>query len=86
VVSPAENRRLHLIPFLAWHHDFDDMCPTDRCRFPGEAFWSGPWGVLVLCVINYICFYLPEFWRMGTGNPHWDHKFVAAKSLIWNFW
>jgi AAT family amino acid transporter len=81
----AEIAGFTLIPFLAWHHYFDDMCPMTDVDSWG-AFWFRTVGVLVLCVINYICFYYLNFGGWGLGNPHWDHKFVGGESLIWNFW
>jgi amino acid transporter, AAT family len=81
----AEIAGFTLIPFLAWHHYFDDMCPMTDVDSWG-AFWFRTVGVLVLCVINYICFYYMNFGGWGLGNPHWDHKFVSGESLIWNFW
>jgi amino acid transporter, AAT family len=81
----AEIAGFTLIPFLAWHHYFDDMCPMTDIDSWG-AFWFRTVGVLVLCVINYIVFYYMNFGGWGLGNPHWDHKFVGGESLIWNFW
>jgi AAT family amino acid transporter len=81
----AEIAGFTLIPFLAWHHYFDDMCPMTDIDSWG-AFWFRTLGVLVLCIINYICFYYAGFGGWGLGNPHWDHKFVSGESLIWNFW
>jgi amino acid transporter, AAT family len=81
----AEIAGFTLIPFLAWHHYFDDMAPMTDIDSWG-AFWFRTIGVLVFCVINYIFFYYLNFGGWGLGNPHWDHKFVSGESLIWNFW
>jgi len=81
----AEIAGFTLIPFLIWHHYFDDMAPqADKDSW--GAFWFRTVGVLVFCVINYIFFYYLNFGGWGLGNPHWDHKFVHGESLIWNFW
>ena len=81
----AEIAGFTLIPFLIWHHYFDDMAPqADKDSW--GAFWFRTVGVLVFCVINYIFFYYMNFGGWGLGNPHWDHKFVHGESLIWNFW
>jgi len=81
----AEIAGFTLIPFLIWHHYFDDMAPqADKDSW--GAFWFRTVGVLVFCVINYIFFYYMNFGGWGLGNPHWDHKFVSGESLIWNFW
>jgi AAT family amino acid transporter len=81
----AEIAGFTLIPFLIWHHYFDDMAPMTDIDSWG-AFWFRTIGVLVFCVINYIFFYYLNFGGWGLGNPHWDHKFVHGESLIWNFW
>jgi AAT family amino acid transporter len=81
----AEIAGFTLIPFLAWHHYFDDMVPLpDVDSWP--AFWFRTGGVMILCIINYAFFYYGAFGYWGLGNPHWDHKFVHGESLIWNFW
>ncbi len=81
----AEIAGFTLIPFLAWHHYFDDMVPMDDVDSWG-GFMFRTVGVLVLCVINYAFFYYGNFGQWGLGNPHWDHKMVHGESLIWNFW
>lgn len=81
----AEIAGFTLIPFLIWHHYFDDMAPmSDLDSWP--AFWFRTAGVLVLCIINYIFFYYIGWGHWGLGNQHWDHKFVHGESLVWNFW
>lgn len=81
----AEIAGFTLIPFLAWHHYFDDLVPLPDVD-AWNAFWFRTGGVLLLCVLNYIFFYYIGFGGWGLGNPHWDHKFVHGESLVWNFW
>lgn len=85
----AEIAGFTLIPFLAWHHYFDDMAPSaDKDAW--SAFWFRTVGVLVLMVINYIFFYHINFGHWGLGNHHMEHglaeRFIHGESLIWNFW
>lgn len=81
----AEIAGFTLIPFLAWHHYFDDMSPVaDLDSWAG--FWFRTFGVLVLCALNYIFFYYADFGSWALGNPHWEHKFIDGESLVWNFW
>jgi AAT family amino acid transporter len=81
----AEIAGFTLLPFLIWHHYFDDMVPV-KDKDSWMAFWFRTLGVLVLCAINYGIFYYTGWGEWGLGNPHWDHKFVHGESLIWNFW
>jgi len=81
----AEIAGFTLIPFLAWHHYFDDMVPVSDVD-SWAAFWFRTFGVMVLCAINYVFFYYGNWGHWGLGNHHWDHKFVHGESLIWNFW
>jgi amino acid transporter, AAT family len=85
----AEIAGFTLIPFLAWHHYFDDMCPMTDIDSWG-AFSFRTIGVLVLCVLNYIFFYYLNFGHWGLGNEHMAHsigdRVVGGESLIWNFW
>jgi len=85
----AEIAGFTLIPFLAWHHYFDDMCPmTDKDSW--GAFWYRTIGVLVLMVINYILYYLVNFGHWGLGIHHMAgdlaERYIHGESLIWNFW
>jgi len=85
----AEIAGFTLIPFLAWHHYFDDMAPqTDKDSW--NAFWFRTFGVLVLMVINYVLFYHVNFGNWGLGNHHMHgglaERFIHGESLIWNFW
>jgi AAT family amino acid transporter len=88
-IHSAEIAGMTLIPFLQWHHYWDDMCPQKDLDSWG-GFWFRTVGVLVLTVINYILFYSVNFGYWGLGNPHMEHGFVAGliggESLIWNFW
>ena len=81
----AEIAGFTLIPFLIWHHYFDDMVPMPDVD-SWAAFWFRTAGVLLLCALNYIFFYYIGWGHWGLGNHHWDHKFVHGESLIWNFW
>ena len=85
----AEIAGMTLIPFLAWHHYFDDMCPqADKDSWGG--FWFRTIGVLVLMAINYILWYAVNFGYWGLGNEHMHGPFaerlITGESLIWNFW
>ncbi|MFO1431058.1 MAG: hypothetical protein U1F76_13085 [Candidatus Competibacteraceae bacterium] len=81
----AEIAGFTLIPFLAWHHYFDDMVPmADKDSW--GAFWFRTIGVLVLTVVNYLGFYSLGWGQWGLGNQHWEHNYLHGESLIWNFW
>lgn len=82
----AEIAGFTLIPFLAWHHYFDDIIPVPADVDSWTGFWFRTVGVLVLCAINYAIFYYAGWGHWGLGNHHWAHKFVHGESLIWNFW
>ena len=88
-IHAAEIAGMTLIPFLQWHHYFDDMCPQKDIDSWG-AFWFRTFGVLVLTVINYYLFYYVNFGYWGLGNEHMHgdvgHRLVTGESLIWNFW
>ena len=81
----AEIAGFTLVPFLIWHHYFDDMSPVENVD-SWAGFWFRTFGVLVLCAINYIVFYYVGFGSWALGIPNWDHKFVHGESLVWNFW
>jgi amino acid transporter, AAT family len=85
----AEFAGFTLIPFLAWHHYFDDMVPMNDVD-SWSAFWFRTLGVLILCIINYIIFYYINFGHWGLGNHHMEHevadRLLHGESLIWNFW
>lgn len=85
----AEIAGFTLIPFLAWHHYFDDMCPMADKDCWG-AFWYRTVGVLVLTVINYLLYYLVNFGHWGLGIHHMagdlSERYINGESLIWNFW
>ncbi len=85
----AEVAGFTLIPFLAWHHYFDDMVPmADKDSW--GAFLFRTIGVLVLCAINYVIFYVVNFGHWGLGIHHMagpvSERVVHGESLIWNFW
>jgi AAT family amino acid transporter len=85
----AEIAGFTLIPFLAWHHYFDDMAPMSDIDSWG-AFLYRTLGVIVLCAINYYIFYYLNFGHWALGNEHMAHsiaeRFIHGESLIWNFW
>lgn len=85
----AEMAGFTLIPFLAWHHYFDDLVPIDVDRDSWAAFGFRTLGVLVFAVIGYVVFYYLGFVHWGIGNEHaatLEHAFPEGESLVWNFW
>ncbi len=85
----AEIAGFTLIPFLIWHHFFDDLAPTaDKDAW--SAFWFRSLGVLILGILNYLFFYYVNFGHWGLGNHHMAgslaERVVGGESLIWNFW
>ena len=84
----AEIAGFTLIPFLMWHHYFDDMVPmADKDSWGAFGFRTA--GVLVLCALNYAFFYYAGFVHWGIGNEHAEelaHAFPQGESLVWNFW
>lgn len=85
----AEIAGFALIPFLIWHHYFDDMSPAKDVDSWG-GFWFRTIGVFVLLVLNYIFFYSINFGYWGLGNHHMAgdmaERVLNGESLIWNFW
>lgn len=85
----AEIAGFTLIPFLVWHHYFDDMAPQSDIDSWG-AFWFRTIGVFVALWILYIIFYVFNFGHWGLGNHHMEHdlaeRYIHGESLIWNFW
>jgi amino acid transporter, AAT family len=85
----AEIAGFTLIPFLIWHHYFDDLAPPEDKDGWG-AFWFRTMGVLILVVPNYLFFYYVNFGHWGLGNHHMSggigERMVGGESLIWNFW
>jgi AAT family amino acid transporter len=85
----AEIAGMSLIPFLQWHHYFDDMCPSKNVDSWG-GFWFRTIGVAVLSVLLYVIFYHLNFGYWGLGNHHMHgslgERLVHGESLIWNFW
>ncbi len=85
----AEIAGFTLIPFLQWHHYFDDMCPQKNVDSWG-GFWFRTVGVLILTAVLYVCFYHLNFGYWGLGNHHMHgdlaERFIHGESLIWNFW
>jgi AAT family amino acid transporter len=84
----AEIAGFTLIPFLAWHHYFDDLCGVkDVDSWAG--FWVRTIGVLVFTAILYWIYYYGNFGHWALGNHHMtelSHRFAHGESLIWNFW
>ncbi|MCP4118796.1 MAG: hypothetical protein GY737_26065 [Desulfobacteraceae bacterium] len=84
----AEIAGFTLIPFLIWHHYFDDMSPmSDPDSW--NAFFFRTLGVLVLTAISYWIFYYGNFGHWALGNHHMtdlSHRFPHGESLVWNFW
>lgn len=84
----AEIAGFTLIPFLIWHHFFDDMCGMEDKDSWG-AFWVRTIGVLILTAMSYWFFYYANFGYWGLGNSHmaeFSHRFPHGESLLWNFW
>lgn len=84
----AEIAGFTLIPFLIWHHYFDDICPM-KDKDSWGAFWFRTVGVIVLAAINYIFYYYINWGHWGLGNHHMaelPHRFPHGESLVWNFW
>jgi AAT family amino acid transporter len=85
----AEIAGFTLIPFLAWHHYFDDMAPMADIDSWGAFLFRTIGVIIVLCAINYFIFYYLNFGGWGLGNPHMHElaeRFIHGESLIWNFW
>jgi len=85
----AEIAGMSLMPFLAWHHYFDDMCPQkDKDSWGG--FWFRTLGVAVLSVLLYVIYYHLNFgyWGLGIHHMHGTlgERLLHGESLIWNFW
>jgi len=87
-IHSAEIAGFTLIPFLIWHHYFDDFALG--LNVDGwAAFVFRTIGVLVLAAGSYWVFYYANFGYWGLGNHHMEelsHRFPHGESLIWNFW
>ena len=84
----AEIAGFTLIPFLCWHHYFDDIAPVRDIDSWG-GFWFRTVGVLVFAALNYVCYHYVNFGYWGLGIHHMEHLaegFIHGESLIWNFW
>lgn len=85
----AEIAGFTLIPFLIWHHYFDDIVPQ-KDKDSWGAFWFRTVGVLVLAALNYVVFYYVNWGEWGLGNHHMAgpvaERVIHGESLIWNFW
>jgi amino acid transporter, AAT family len=84
----AEIAGFTLVPFLIWHHYFEDKTPFKNID-SWAAFTFRTIGVLVIAAISYILFYYANFGHWGLGNSHMtsmSHRFIHGESLVWNFW
>lgn len=84
----AEIAGFTLIPFLIWHHYFDDMAPGGNIDSWG-SFVFRTIGVCVFAAISYWIFYFGNFGHWALGNHHMTdlaERFSHGESLIWNFW
>jgi AAT family amino acid transporter len=84
----AEIAGFFLIPFLIWHHYFDDIAfGLDRDGW--SAFHLRTIGVVLLAAGSYWIFYYGNFGHWALGNHHMtelSHRFAHGESLVWNFW
>lgn len=84
----AEIAGFTLIPFLIWHHYFDDGAfGLDKDAW--TAFVIRTIGVGLLAAGSYWVFYFGNFGHWALGNHHMTdlpHRFPHGESLIWNFW
>lgn len=87
-IHSAEIAGFTLIPFLIWHHYFDDaVFGMDKDSW--GAFLIRTIGVLFFAAISYYIFYFLNFGHWALGNHHMTdlgHRFAHGESLIWNFW
>ena len=84
----AEIAGFTLIPFLIWHHYFDDFSPVGS-KDSWTAFAFRTFGVLVFMILNYCLYYYANFGYWALGNSHMtelQHAFPAGESRVWNFW
>lgn len=84
----AEIAGFTLIPFLIWHHYFDDMAPGNNPDSWG-GFSFRTIGVFFFAAISYWIFYYGNFGHWALGNHHMTElpeRFSHGESLIWNFW
>ena len=84
----AEIAGFTLIPFLIWHHYFDDGAfGLEKDGWP--AFMVRTVGVLFFAGVSYYMFYYVNFGYWGLGNHHMAEtasRFSHGESLLWNFW
>lgn len=84
----AEIAGFTLIPFLIWHHYFDDLAPG-RNADAWTGFFFRTFGVCCFAAISYWIFYYGNFGHWGLGNHHMTdlpERFAHGESLVWNFW
>ena len=87
-IHSAEIAGFTLIPFLIWHHYFDDWAPgTNVDAWSGFFFRTA--GVLFFAAIIYWVYYYANFGHWALGNHHmtgWGERFSHGESLVWTFW
>ena len=87
-IHSAEIAGFTLIPFLIWHHYFDDLAFGASVDGWG-GFIIRTVGVLLLACGSYWVFYYGNFGHWGLGNHHMAEsasRFSHGESLVWNFW
>ncbi len=84
----AEIAGFTLIPFLIWHHYFDDIAfGLDKDAW--SAFFVRTVGVLLFAAGSYWVYYYTGFGHSVLGNHHMEEfaqGFSHGESLVWNFW
>ncbi|MBN2723035.1 MAG: hypothetical protein JXR95_03080 [Deltaproteobacteria bacterium] len=84
----AEIAGFMLIPFLVWHHYFEDKTPfKDTDGWAAFAFRT--LGVLLFGILSYVIFYYFNFGKWALGNSHmttFPNRLIHGESLVWNFW
>lgn len=87
-IHSAEIAGFTLIPFLIWHHYFDDMAPGNNPDSWGGFFFRTA-GVCLFAAVLYWIFYYGNFGHWALGNHHMTElaeRFSHGESLVWNFW
>lgn len=87
-IHSAEIAGFTLIPFLIWHHYFDDMAPGSNVDSWGGFFFRTV-GVFCFAAVLYWIFYFGNFGHWALGNHHMTElaeRFSHGESLVWNFW
>lgn len=87
-IHSAEIAGFTLIPFLIWHHYFDDAAPGSNPDSWGGFFFRTI-GVGLFAAVLYGIFYYGNFGHWALGNHHMaelPERFSHGESLVWNFW